>query len=88
MAYKIIILSILLTMTVCDLGFLISAGANNARPNKVIDFMVTRPCFKNFSAGECDGLSPAASACVWKPHAKSGWCAHKINGSYSNLFDI
>jgi hypothetical protein len=81
---KLLFVFFLLVVALSDLTFLEQVD-NNRRLKIAFEF--TRPCFKNFSEGECAGLNPPATACVWKPHATNGWCSHKPNPvTYSNLF--
>jgi hypothetical protein len=46
-------------------------------------------CYQNFIKGDCEGLEPTATACVWPPHAEHGYCAYKDeNGKYANNFKL
>jgi hypothetical protein len=51
-----------------------------------IKFVKTVECYKNFSEGECNDLTPEASACVWEPHASHGYCSYKEGNAYKNDF--
>jgi hypothetical protein len=92
MSFKqLIFIALILGLALGELTFLEQSnnGVGNGNGRKMIDFYITRPCYKNFSEGECAGLQPAATACVWQPHAQNGWCSHKKNeNTYSNVFTM
>ena len=55
---------------------------------KGLKMKITRNCIKDFSEGECSGLKPTATACIWFPKATAGQCVFRdSNGILQNMFD-
>jgi hypothetical protein len=55
---------------------------------KFMEMNMTRPCYKNYEGGECVGLKPAATGCLWKPGDTNGWCVYKKGKTISNVFEL
>ena len=55
---------------------------------KGLKMKITRNCVKDFNDGECSGLNPPATACIWFPKATTGQCVYiDSNGILQNMFD-
>jgi hypothetical protein len=64
------------------------AHANNGHNGigkVLVDLGFTRQCNKYWE-GECAALIPAAVGCAWAAGANHGWCIHKVDNKFSNVF--
>jgi hypothetical protein len=80
---KIVISAFVFGVSLCQLRFMQSATTT------VTDIVYTRKCNSKFFAGDCAGLIPAASGCLWAAGKDYGVCIRSKDAeTITNAFDL